>query len=381
MSGNTREAEDYSTNPNTVKARRRKMKLNGAKKVEDAARTADYKAMIYARKVVQAKEEYKTASDSEKSAMLEKAMRDTMTKRRARGQDTMSKMAAFEAGMYEHRPSITGPQTRVPISAFLEDNGFVPSRPSRKGGAERHNATSDPINNTTNCSVEPVTPNSFVSAPEADMTGIGNTFARANGLPSFRRSRDHTSTNGYSPHNRQVEIPAPPRRSPSLFKSQSRSLTAPATKPEVLTTPAPFGRMTPEPLIPSIEDGPPDSSSSDGDCLSMLRMEVVHLRTICQNVLQSNSNLRDLDLRNVRAEMGIEKNRVTELDRRVGQLEGIVHALHNTSLTAVVERLTKMEELVDELQDKVGSGAEAEVAKMREVMGCMKEALDRVGGF
>lgn len=81
MPGNTREAEDYSTNPNTIKARRRKMKLNGAKKVEDAARTADYKAMIYARKVVQAKEEYKTASDSEKSAMLEKAMRDTMTKR------------------------------------------------------------------------------------------------------------------------------------------------------------------------------------------------------------------------------------------------------------------------------------------------------------
>lgn len=292
----------------------------------------------------------------------------------------MSKMAAFEAGMYEHRPSITGPQTRVPISAFLEDNGFVPSRPSRKGGAEQHNATSDPINNTPNGSVDPVTPPSFASAPEADMTGIGNTFARANGLPSFHRRRDQTLANGYSPHNRQVDTPAPPRRSPNLFKNQSRSLTAPATKAEVPTTPAPFGRMTPELLIPSIEDGP-GLSSSDGDCLSMLRMEVVHLRTICQNVLQSNNNLRDLDLRNIRAETSIEKNRVTELDRRVGQLEGMVHALQNTSVTAVVERLTKMEKLVDELQDKVGSGAEAEVAKMMEVMGCTKEALDRVGGF
>lgn len=81
MSGNTKAPEEYSTNPNTIRARRRKMSLNGAKKVEDAARTADYKAMIYARKVVQAKQEYKEASESEKSAMLEKVMRDTMTKR------------------------------------------------------------------------------------------------------------------------------------------------------------------------------------------------------------------------------------------------------------------------------------------------------------
>lgn len=57
------------------------MSLNGAKKVEDAARTADYKAMIYARKVIQVKPEYKAATDGEKSAMLEKAMRDTMAKR------------------------------------------------------------------------------------------------------------------------------------------------------------------------------------------------------------------------------------------------------------------------------------------------------------
>lgn len=81
MPGSIKAPEEYSTNPNTIKARRRKMNLNGAQKVEDAARTADYKAMIYARKVIQAKQEYKAASDSEKSAMLEKAMRDTMVKR------------------------------------------------------------------------------------------------------------------------------------------------------------------------------------------------------------------------------------------------------------------------------------------------------------
>lgn len=81
MPGNIKAPDQYSTNPNTIKARRRKMNLSGAQKVEDAARTADYKAMIYSRKVVHGKPEYKAASDREKSAMLEQAMRDTMVKR------------------------------------------------------------------------------------------------------------------------------------------------------------------------------------------------------------------------------------------------------------------------------------------------------------
>jgi hypothetical protein len=137
--------------------------------------------------------------------------------------------------------------------------------------------------------------------------------------------------------------------------------------------------MTPEPMLPTIED--PDRLSNDGESLSMLRTEMVHLRTICQNVMQSNHNLRDLDLRNVRAEVGIEQNRVTDLDRRVGQLEGIVHALQNTSMTTVLERVARLEMLVEELGTKVGIGADGEVAKMREAMGSMREALERVGGF
>lgn len=71
----------YSTNPTTIRAPHLKMSLTGAKKVEDAARTADYKAMLYARKTVQSKPSYTVASDSEKSTMLEEAMRDTMEKR------------------------------------------------------------------------------------------------------------------------------------------------------------------------------------------------------------------------------------------------------------------------------------------------------------
>ncbi|KUI54149.1 hypothetical protein VP1G_01611 [Cytospora mali] len=372
MPSSIRAPEEYSTNPSTIKARRRKMSLNGAKKVEDAARTADYKAMIYARKVVQAKQEYKAASDSEKSAMLEKAMRDTMAKRRARGQDTMSKMAAFDAGMYQHRSGTTGPQTRVPISAFLEDNGFVPSRGGRNSKGDGSGGGDG----------RPVTPVSFESAPEADMTGVGNAFARANGLSSFAGHDGSAPVNGYSPNNRLVKTPAQPQHSPNLCISHSPLSEPPGTNIKLSATPAPSTRtanMTPEPMMLSIEG--PDASPNDVDTVSMLRMEVVHLRTICQNVLQANHNLRGLDLGNVRAEVGIEKNRVSELDRRVGQLEGVVHALQNTSMTTVVERVTELERLVEELRNKVGCRVDGEVAKMREVMGCMRAALERVGGF
>lgn len=57
------------------------MTLDGVRKHEEAARTADYKAMIYARKVVQEKPEYQNAPENEKAAILQKAMRETMEKR------------------------------------------------------------------------------------------------------------------------------------------------------------------------------------------------------------------------------------------------------------------------------------------------------------
>lgn len=57
------------------------MSFTGAKKVEAAARAADYKAMLNARKCVHLKPSFALASESEKSTMLEEAMRDTMEKR------------------------------------------------------------------------------------------------------------------------------------------------------------------------------------------------------------------------------------------------------------------------------------------------------------
>lgn len=293
----------------------------------------------------------------------------------------MSKMAAFNAGIYQQRSGTTGPQTRVPISAFLENNGFVPSRAGRRsgGGIEQRSGTFEPLD-APGGRDGPVSPTSLGSAPEADMTGAGNAFATANGLSSFSERGGSAPMSGYSPNNRRVNTPAHLRHSPSLFMDQSR-LSSPSTKIKVNETPTPFARtnMTPEPMLPTIEGY--DPSSNDGDRVSMLRTEVGHLRTICQNVRESNQNLRDLDLRNVRAEVGIEQNRVTEMDRRVGQLEGIVHALQSTSMTTLVGRVAQLEMLVEELGTKVGIGADGEVAKMREVMGSMKEALERVGGF
>lgn len=73
--------QNSSTNPSTAKARRRKMALTGAKKVEEDARSADYKALVHARQRVRLKPSFAAASDSEKSTMLEEAMRETMEKR------------------------------------------------------------------------------------------------------------------------------------------------------------------------------------------------------------------------------------------------------------------------------------------------------------
>lgn len=290
----------------------------------------------------------------------------------------MSKMAAFNAGSYQHQSSTTGPQTRVPISAFLENNGFVPSRLSRRRGSdnEQRSGTVAPLY-APGKRDSPVSPVSLGSAPEADMTGAGNAFATANGPSSFNRRDGSTPVNGYSPEKRQFNTPAHHRRSLSLFRNQG-TLSAPITKIKVPDTPTSFvkANMTPEPMLPTIEGY--DSSSNDGERLSMARTEVGHPRSV---VRESDQSLRDLDLRNVPAGMGFEQNRVAELDRRLGHLEAVVHAMRNTSIPTAVGRIDQLEAIVEDLGKKVGLGTDEEVAKMREVMGSMREALERVGGF
>lgn len=75
------EADGQSPHRSSTRVRQRKAALTGSQKHEDAARTADYKAMLYSRKAVQEKLAYRQAPEDEKVAMLERAMRETMEKR------------------------------------------------------------------------------------------------------------------------------------------------------------------------------------------------------------------------------------------------------------------------------------------------------------
>lgn len=238
----------------------------------------------------------------------------------------MSKMAAFRAGTYRDRDSTTGPQTRVPISAFLQDNGFVPSRPSR---APQRGST-------------------------AEGSGLGGSgggaFSGANGLPNID-----------NPFESQD------RPSPIAIKSSA--------------TPGPFANMSPEPAMLASVEGDVPMADANERANERIQMEMGHLRTLCQNAVASNNSIRELDLGNVQAQMGMDRNRVQDLAVRVSQMEGMMNAMQNTSLGNIVERVNELEKAVEDLKNKVGSGCEAEVAKMREVMGGLKNALDKVGGF
>lgn len=81
MPSTSKAPEDYSKNPNTIRARQRKERMQGAQKIEEAAKTADYKALIHTRNAIRGKPEYQGAPETVKKAMMEEAMRDTMEKR------------------------------------------------------------------------------------------------------------------------------------------------------------------------------------------------------------------------------------------------------------------------------------------------------------
>lgn len=248
----------------------------------------------------------------------------------------MSKMAAFRAGTYRDRDSTTGPQTRVPISAFLQDNGFVPSRPSRA-------------------------PQRGSTAEGAGMSG--GAFSGANGLPDIGNHRRVSAPALQLQGNDSVPVGSHGPPSPIVVKASA--------------TPGPFANMSPEPaMLASVEGDAPMADANE-----RLQMEMGHLRNLCQNAVASNNSIRELDLGNVQAQMGMDRNRVQDLAVRVSQMEGMMNAMQNTSLGNIVERVNELERVVEDLKNKVGGGCEAEVAKMREVMGGLKNALDKVGGF
>lgn len=258
----------------------------------------------------------------------------------------MSKMAAYRVGNYR---GAVGPQTRVPIANYLRDNGWVPSDPTgahQRGAAARGRSSEG-------------------AAPVADMEGVDSPFAGPFGMPSTPAGQvflpnGHPASASFRRDRRIVNpIDAQPLYSPTPLRIKPNP-DAPST-------------MSPEPVLSTIEGDVPMADA--GESLTRLQNEMSYLRTTC------DTHVRDAELRRVEEEMDREKSRRHDLEVKVNQMEGVLYAMENTSLTTIVKRVGDLEDAVAKLQAKVGSGCDAEVANMREVMGGLKSLLDNVGGF
>jgi hypothetical protein len=235
----------------------------------------------------------------------------------------MSKMAAFRAGKYRDQGGLTGPTTRVPINEFLRNNGFVPPL---QNDASQHGAVAKDM--PTFSGDETVTPN---------------------GRPAS--GPFHTTLR--NPNSLETSNPFPPGHH------------------GVKGSPGSFTDVTPEPILSSIERDVPTADS--GDRLAQMQTEMHHMRSMIDNNASNTNNVL-LELTNVQAKMH-------SLEVKYNQLHGMVIAIQNNSLPSIVERVNELESIVGDLQQKVGSGSDAEVAKMREVMGDLKSSLNKVGGF
>lgn len=278
----------------------------------------------------------------------------------------MSKMAAFRAGNYRDIGGVLGLQTRVPIAEFLKKNGFVPTRPPKP---RQRGATAGP-SNTNHADQGPHEYMRGGAESMDDMEELDSAFAGANGI------RVSTGEQSFSPNGHLGSAPAHHTgHNTNVLESQS---PPPAHLHGVKMSPGSFSNMMPERMMSSIEgDLPMDNV---GEPSSRLQNEMGHMRTICDNITANNKHTR-FELGRIEADMGMEKNRMQELEVKVNQLEGVVHALQNTSLGSIVDRVNNLEIIVEQLNAKVGGGCDAEIAKMREVMGGLKNLMDNVGGF
>lgn len=253
----------------------------------------------------------------------------------------MSKMAAFRAGVYR------GSQTRVPIADFLRNNGVVPfdATGARQRGAAGGGSSSQG------------------AAPVADMEGVNGLFAGSYGMPGTPGGQS------FIPNGQPASAPSRPgRRNVNLVDApRFYSPTPVGIKP----APEAFATMSPEPMLSTIEGDAPMADTSEW--VTRLQTEMGHLRTICDNMVANVGRME--------AERALDKDRIHDLEVKNNQMEGVLHALQNTSVDSILKRLTELEADVRELKDKVGGGSDAEIANMREVMGGLKHLLNNKGDF
>lgn len=276
-------------------------------------------------------------------------------------------MAAYNAG--QSRRSTVGPTTRVPIADFLVSNGYVPPTAARAAqnksqsqGLHAADANKSLTSRPVNTHLGNGCPSTARAASIADMLGVNGMAPRSSMELTYQESPSILSHNHH--------------QATGNVSMGIRSATSPQDiKP--VCTPGPFSNMTPEPgLMPSIES----DGTEDGQ-VAALRNEVFQLRNVFQTIVANGNLMSNHGMFDARARPGTDDEWAHGLHQRVSQLEGMVHAIQNASLTTIDERVVSLEKIIEQLKEKVGNGCDAEVAKMREVFGSLREAMTRVGNF
>ncbi|RYP71651.1 hypothetical protein DL769_004645 [Monosporascus sp. CRB-8-3] len=90
--------QDYSTNPNTVRARLRKARLDPFTRVKEQALAQDSKAVNRAIKIRSDTESFLMADPITRRAILEDVEKEVLERRRTRGCDAASKIKQFQEG-------------------------------------------------------------------------------------------------------------------------------------------------------------------------------------------------------------------------------------------------------------------------------------------
>lgn len=276
------------------------------------------------------------------------------------GRDSVSKVAAYNAGAV--------PSRRVPETKKLEQEGLIPTIEGVVAAAQGQAAPGVPD--------VPVVPGGSMDGDDNVMGGVGNMDGDDGGSDEDSMFVDTPANEGpQTPHN---------------------AMKAPGTTASAPAGPAPFAHMTPE-VMESIEDDGKDDATmlrnELADLVKTLKESTANLNGNGNGNGNGNSNGSNMGaqqnpfLQNPPAQLGfaagapVDNVRVAKIEQRMAHLENVVHAMQNVFLPPIVERVNHLEQMMQHLAAKVGDGADAEVAKMREVLASLSEALTRYNGF
>ncbi|KAK8068391.1 hypothetical protein PG996_007503 [Apiospora saccharicola] len=162
--------EEYSTNPNTIRARRRKARLSPFSKEVEQAKASDSKAVTRAWKQRVETDTYKMSSEDERKSILENVENEVMDRRRQKGLDADTKI-----GRFMHR---------------IQNNGHSPLDPALHNGIH-----------------SPPTP----MQPVAPMHAVPNRYATPGSAMPFVMSSVEGRAATEAPFAQQPLGPPPPR--------------------------------------------------------------------------------------------------------------------------------------------------------------------------